>query len=542
MPQYLSPGVYVEEVPSAVKPIAGVGTSTAGFIGVVPDTIYIPLGAATEVPDEQIRTGDGKTEVFNLKHYPVQTAAGSFTIKVGDEEAEDTTLSNDDKKKASQVTFGKAPANGKAISGSYLTLSLQITGEQIGTGDGKTKVFSLRNYPVQTAAGSFTIKAGEEVQEDAKLSNDDKKAVSQVKLENAPDKDKYITGDYVALPPPFEPAKEVKLCTNFGEFKKFFGDFSADPGQNWLAHAVYGFFNNGGTRCYVMRVTDASHITTELLKEKFAPIDEIALVAVPGVTDNGVQQAILAHCEDTHLQDRFAILDGKSLDDKPEPGSLTPAEVHDSVGPNSYGAIYFPWIQVSDPATRRNVFVPPSGHLAGVYARVDAERGVHKAPANEVVRGALGVQTLVSKREQAGLNPDGINVIRQFNGNVTVWGARTLGGDANNEWKYVNVRRLFLYLRQSIDRGTQWVVFEPNTPALWAKITRNITAFLTNVWRAGALFGDAPQQAFYVKCDEETNPPEVRDLGQVVTEIGVAVVKPAEFVVFRISQWAGPGG
>jgi phage tail sheath protein FI len=140
------------------------------------------------------------------------------------------------------------------------------------------------------------------------------------------------------------------------------------------------------------------------------------------------------------------------------------------------------------------------------------------------------------------LNPSGINVIRQFNGNITVWGARTLADNAHAEWKYINVRRLFLFLRESIEEGTQWVVFEPNDPGLWTKITRNVTAFLTNVWRAGALFGGTPEQAFYVKCDAETNPPEVRDLGQVVTEIGVAVVKPAEFVIFRISQWAGPGG
>ena len=141
-----------------------------------------------------------------------------------------------------------------------------------------------------------------------------------------------------------------------------------------------------------------------------------------------------------------------------------------------------------------------------------------------------------------GLNPDGINALRQFNGNIRVWGARTIGGDVNTEWKYINVRRLFLFLRESIDQGTQWVVFEPNTPDLWAKITRNVTAFLTTVWRAGALFGATPQEAFYVRCNAETNPPETRELGQVVTEIGVAVVRPAEFVIFRISQWAGSEG
>jgi uncharacterized protein len=187
------------------------------------------------------------------------------------------------------------------------------------------------------------------------------------------------------------------------------------------------------------------------------------------------------------------------------------------------------------------ITVPPSGHLAGVYARSDAERGVHKAPANEVLRGALGVRYPVSKILQASLNPRGVNCIRAFDGTVKAYGARTLASDPQGdpEWTYVNVRRLVNFLRESIDEGTQWVVFEPNAPELWSKIRRNVGAFLNGVWTTGALLGAAPEQAFYVRCDETTNPPEVRDLGQVVAEIGVAVVKPAEFVVFRLSQWAG---
>jgi hypothetical protein len=257
------------------------------------------------------------------------------------------------------------------------------------------------------------------------------------------------------------------------------------------------------------------------------------MVAVPGALDVNIQGAVLDHCE--NAGDRFAILDGQRT------AVLTVADIQGTVRDSNYAAMYFPWINVFDPVNGANDFMPPSGYMAGIYARVDNLRGVHKAPANEVIRGAVGVETRLSKADQDGLNPDGINIIRQFDGNITVWGARTLGGDANGEWKYINVRRLFLFLRDSIDAGTQWVVFEPNTPDLWAKITRNVTAFLTNVWRSGALFGLTPAEAFYVKCDAETNPPEVRDLGQVVTEIGVAVVKPAEFVIFRISQWAGPG-
>ena len=152
----------------------------------------------------------------------------------------------------------------------------------------------------------------------------------------------------------------------------------------------------------------------------------------------------------------------------------------------------------------------------------------------------MGLKYNLSKSQQDGLNPQGVNCIRNLNGNIRVWGARTAGGDANADLKYISVRRTLLFLSESIDEGTQWVVFEPNTPALWQKISRNVTAFLTNVWRSGALFGNTTQEAFYVKCDAETNPPELRELGQVVTEIGVAIVRPAEFVIFRISQMAQP--
>ena len=462
MPQYLSPGVYVEEVPSAVKAIAGVGTSTAGFIGLVPD---------------------------------------------------------------------------------------KLTSDQTD----------------------------------------------------------------------FEPvsAGVAKLCTNFTEFKKFFGDFSADAGQSVLAHAVYGFFNNGGSRCYVARIapaptaappaTSATPATsaaaetagtadstgatapaatggdaaslkpTEPRANAAAPpaapstttpsgatkrpdlasvlvafeaIDEIAIVAAPGFADKNSRDALITHCKLT--KSRFAILDTPKdvgAGDAPDVTLFEPKNLNTYAPPYSdYAAVYFPWIQVFDPVTQAANpkgdgmrFVPPSGHVAGVYARVDAERGVHKAPANEVVLGALGLRYALSKSQQDSLNPGGINCIRSLNGNVRIWGARTAGGDDNTDLKYVNVRRTLIYLRGSIESGTQWVVFEPNTPALWQQITRNVTAFLTNVWRSGALFGNTPAEAFYVKCDAENNPPELRELGQVVTEVGVAIVRPAEFVIFRISQFSAPG-
>lgn len=467
MGQYLSPGVYVEEVPSAVQPIAGVGTSTAGFIGKVPNKITVPKSSSI-ITDEVIGTGDGAKKIFDLKKYPVQTDDGTYEVRVDGVVKPTKKPTNDGTKKESKIELNTAPADKATVVADYIRYE----------------------------------------EEDFNL----------------------VAGD-----------GEVKLCTNFGEFKKFFGDFSKDAGHRNLAHAVYGFFNNGGTRCFVARVTADTGITKAL--EKFAAIDEIAIVAAPGITASSARSAIDSHCKNT--SDRFAIFDSKELTEVAGDFDASKLDVPDN---SDYAAFYIPWVKVFDPATKiqnpkdkGHQFVPPSGHMAGIYARVDTQRGVHKAPANVPVRGALGLKYYLSKAKQDGLNPQGINCIRDLNGNIRVWGARTIGGDANGEWKYINVRRLFLFLRESIDEGTQWVVFEPNSHELWSKIRRNITAFLTNVWRSGALFGTTPQEAFYVKCDGETNPPEVRDAGQVVTEIGVAVVKPAEFVIFRITQWAGPG-
>jgi hypothetical protein len=195
-------------------------------------------------------------------------------------------------------------------------------------------------------------------------------------------------------------------------------------------------------------------------------------------------------------------------------------------------------VQIFDPLSRQQEFVPPAGHMAGIWSRSDDTRGVHKAPANEVVRGAVSLETQITSREHDLLNPQGINCIRAFPGRgVRVWGARTLSSDP--AWRYLNVRRLFNFIEESILEGTQWVVFEPNDLDLWQRIRRTITAFLLGVWRDGALFGATPEEAFYVKCDSETNPPDVVDAGQVVVEIGIAPVKPAEFVVFRIAQFSG---
>jgi phage tail sheath protein FI len=264
------------------------------------------------------------------------------------------------------------------------------------------------------------------------------------------------------------------------------------------------------------------------------------------VLDDKRKQAILdaqcmlvAHCE--RAGNRMAILD-------PIPG-LSPQEMNETTLGTPYNsdygqaAIYYPWIKIVDPTRRgQQLFVPPSGHIAGVWARVGVERGVHKAPANEFIRGAVDLEVAITKGEQELLNPNGINCIRAFSGTgIKIWGARTLATVGNPSWKYVNVRRLFNYLKDSLDRGMQWVVFEPNDPDLWGRVRRTVSAFLLTEWREGKLFGTLPEEAFYVKCDAETNPQEMIDLGRLYVEIGINPVKPAEFVILRMGQWSGGG-
>ena len=245
-----------------------------------------------------------------------------------------------------------------------------------------------------------------------------------------------------------------------------------------------------------------------------------------------VQSAIVAHCE--RLRYRFAILD--------TPPGLSPQEVlewREYVNfDTSYAALYYPWVQIPDLVQGGTRMSPPSGYVAGVYNRTDSSRGVHKAPANEILMGVVALETGISRGEQDQLNPRGVNCIRAFAGTgIRIWGARTLSSDG--AWRYINVRRLFIYVAASMDAGLQWVVFEPNSSTLWAKVRRDVTAFLRTVWGSGALFGASEGEAFYVKCDGELNSADVRDLGQLIIEVGISPVKPAEFVIFRLSQWAG---
>lgn len=262
--------------------------------------------------------------------------------------------------------------------------------------------------------------------------------------------------------------------------------------------------------------------------EAFLEISDVSIMAVPGVTDANVQAKLIAHCEG--LTSRFAVLDAPR-----QAVSVSDLNTHKSAYDTSYAALYAPWVKVFDPLLKRPTFLPPSGSVCGVYARTDIERGVHKAPANEVIRGCTGLSVTYNEAEQGKLNPNGVNLIRALPGQgIRVWGARTCSSDGN--WKYVNVRRLFIFLEESIRANTGWAVFEPNDEGLWSRVKGSISLFLETQRRSGALMGASPEEAYYVEVGRNTMSQDDILNGRLICEIGVAPVRPAEFVIFRITQ------
>lgn len=272
--------------------------------------------------------------------------------------------------------------------------------------------------------------------------------------------------------------------------------------------------------------------------KQFEDLEDISIVAAPGSTfglvngyaDNArtITGLLISHAE--KMRYRIAVLDSG------DGQSISEVRAFRAQLDSSHAAIYYPWVRVLDPLSQRELDLPPSGFVAGIYARNDINRAVYKAPANEVVNLALGFEKSLNKSQQDVLNPEGVNCFRFFEGRgMRLWGARTISSDP--EWKYVNLRRYFAYLERSIDKGTQWAVFEPNGEALWANVRRTIEDFLLNEWQSGALLGDKPDKAFFVKCDRSTMSQNNLDNGQLICLIGVAPLRPAEYVIFRIGQW-----
>jgi phage tail sheath protein FI len=268
----------------------------------------------------------------------------------------------------------------------------------------------------------------------------------------------------------------------------------------------------------------------------FEDLDDIAIVAAPGstlgagtdpTTAEDVQGALLDHAE--RMRYRIAVLD--------PPDRALPDDIRIWRGRlnSTYGALYYPWVRIIDPYSETEIITPPSGFVAGIYARNDVNRGVHKAPANETVSLALDFELLINRGQQEVLNPEGINCLRLLDRQgLVVWGARTVTSDP--EWKYVNLRRYFAFLEHSIDRGTQWAVFEPNGPDLWASVRQTVDDFLFNEFKVGHLLGTTPKEAYFVACDRSTMTQNDLDNGRLVCLVGVAPLRPAEFVIFRIGQ------
>lgn len=337
---------------------------------------------------------------------------------------------------------------------------------------------------------------------------------------------------------PQGPVLEPVLVTSWGEFERTFGGLDFSDTGNYLAHAVSLFFQNDGRRAYVVRApkdpeagTSGSGCRSGL--ESIESLEDVSIVAMPDSTGVLDQQAMIEHCE--RMRYRFAVLDSP-----PDPHEV--GDSHDVrllrqklESAKGYAAIYYPWLQVQDPGTKMIRTVPPCGAVAGIFARTDMQKGVQKAPANELVKGILGIEVAVDQRDQEELDRINVNVIRKFTGRgYLVWGAKTVSSDSL--WKYVPVRRTVIYLEQSISIGTEWAAYEPHDEKTWARVQIPIVSFLTSSWKNGLLLGMKPEEAFLVRCDRTTMTQKDIDEGNLIVEVGVALVRPAEFVIFRIGQ------
>ena len=593
---YQTPGVYIREVDSGPKPIASVATSVPGFLGLfdfnpTEDAIAIAGSDGAKqlsgkvVP--QLVDKEGKvvgdageattaiTTAFRFKRSQVKDVKRYLELHGAAKSGAKAPKFEPGSKGRVKITWEEASAEVADVimdvKGKVVTENDQLVEELLNqlhdsfaleTAAPKTAsdVLEVYGYSFSGASGSATRSEYSippmAITNKAEFFRWLQSFFAQYLLETQPIED--LVGSSYDDPDEAADAVFESLATD-AALKKQFQDFLSQPSVFNFVASVNGFYDNGGGKCYVylMGTPDLDCSIRENQADKlglyaFDDCDDMAIMATPGLTD-AQQKELLEHCE--IRKDRFAILDGPIVSD----GNMDiPASE------KGFGAMYVPWFKATKPswfngnqdhikvtgANRRKlikcekneVFVPPSGHIAGIMARVDGERGVHKAPANEIAMGITGLSQTINRLEQGQYNDRGINVVRAFKDRgIRVWGARTLATKSDPSWKYINVRRLFIMVEQSIMVGSQWSVFEPNDSTLWKKLTRDVRAFLMRVWRSGALFGDTPEEAFYVKCDSETNPRYLIDAGQVNVQVGICPVKPAEFVVFSIGQWDGGG-
>jgi uncharacterized protein len=523
MPEYLSPGVYVEEISTGPKPIEGVSTSTLGMLGATERGPESPR-LITSWLDFQRWYGGYLPDVSYLAY-----AIRGFFDNGGQ-----------------RCFVGRIVSNGATVNAGAIG-SLNIAAIGGGPWGNRIRIKVDNATQRNAAAGRDWFRVSVLYYRDDPVVFVDPTSTAAADLTNPNRREPDVLEVYDNLTE--TPGASNNVVTTLNASSRLIRVAWGGPPARLMNQAFAVFGPTGGDGAALgldvndylgdMDPVPGSPDPAEPLLGRgrglaaLAAIDEISLLAVPDEVRTApfdlsqVTEAVITQCE--LLRDRFAITSvGIGRSDV----NAVPAR-RDS----SYSAHYYPWVQIFDPSRNTTMLIPPVGHVAGVFARTDIERGVHKAPANEVVRGALNLEFPVTKQMQDMLNPQGVNCIRDFRPDgrgIRLWGARTQSSDG--EWRYVNVRRLFLFVEESIDEGTQWVVFEPNDDTTWGRVQRSVGNFLTSVWRSGALMGTTQEEAFFVKCDRTTMTQDDIDNGRLICYIGIAPVKPAEFVIFRISQ------
>jgi len=571
MAEYLSPGVYVEEFDSGSKPMEGVGTSTAGFVGLAErgPVVGIPQ-LVTNFADYKRTYGEYLSEnefgeyrflAYAVEQFFLNGGSRCFISRVAPSDAkcsrgvipeESAVLKFQAKNPGiwgDDISITITPSS-KAKTQVYEILGTEdspryrvksaagfMAGDVIVYQDGMNSVYSkiiksqdnvltltealpptavdknlLPDKVIMTCEFHMEVKYADTVETYENLSFNIETA-NFVSKKTA--KSDLVEVTYVGKEPaePTAPFDELAAGSSLEKVNVAFKGGSNGSVTSISAADFIGVDNGAGNRTGI---------------QSFVDNDVVSIMAVPGVTDPNVQLTLVAHCE--NLASRFAVLDVPR-----EARKVQDVSNHREIVDSTYAAMYHPWLQVFDPLDKKNIMIPPSGSVIGIYARSDNSRGVHKAPANEVVRGCVGLDCQFNKGEQDILNPKGVNLIRSFPGRgIRVWGARTTSSDGS--WKYINVRRLFIYIEESIKANTNWAVFEPNDEVLWVRVQRTISVFLNNMWREGSLAGTSPDEAFFVNIGRDTMSQDDIDNGRLICVIGVAPVKPAEFVIFRITQ------
>jgi len=534
MPEYLAPGVYIEEVSTGARPIEGVSTSTTGFAGPTERGPLMPRLVTSW--EEYVRWyGDYVDRVPGRKAFYLPYAARGFFDNGGQRLFIARVTAETAKAAAIEVDALGLQAVGPGIWGNNVLYRIKKASLQKDNSPTQdwfrlTLLYYRDGIPANFLDPTDIDNFGKPDRKDPDVIEDfDNLSITPADTNFG----QSIVNGASKLVKVTKLAGTVTLAEPFdGNQKLTGGDDAGEPiDTDYKGRSIPPIDPN--------EPTDPNKKSGLLGLEA---IRDISILAIPDdVVVTSLQTVVINQCE--KLKDRFAIISAPPADLIKDPGDATLRPPQDS----TYAAYYLPWVRVTASHTAEgHILVPPTGHIAGIYARVDVERGVHKAPANEVVRGIITrdlsgdekpLSVTLSKQQQDLLNPKGVNVIRDFRSDgrgIRVWGARTMSSDAM--WKYINVRRLFIFVEQSIDRGTQWSVFEPNYESTWIAIRLSISAFLRTVWHNGALAGVTQDEAFFVRCDRTTMTQDDWDNGRLICLIGIAPVKPAEFVIFRISQ------